>query len=155
IRRMISPQDEINKRRSKALHYLNSRQVVAEHGAVEDVARAKEELAKPDGWVEKMPGVEFAIQENVTLAAAEMQLLAEAKAEIDVSGVSPSLQGGGPAPSGRAGEALQQAGLPELTKFFDALRDWNWRVYRGVWSRVRQFWTEERWVRVTDDENNL
>lgn len=155
IRRMISPQDEINKRRSKALHYLNSRQVVAEHGAVEDVQRAKEELAKPDGWVEKMPGVEFAIQENVTLAAAEMQLLAEAKAEIDVSGVNPSLQGDVQAPSGRAVEALQQAGLAELTKYFDSLRDWNWRVYRAVWNRIRQFWTEERWVRVTDDENNL
>ena len=24
-----------------------------------------------------------------------------------------------------------------------------------MWNRISQFWTEERWIRVTDDENNL
>lgn len=155
VRRMISPQDEINKRRSKALHYLNSRQVIAEHGAVESVGRAKEELAKPDGYVEINPDAKFEIQDNVTLGQAEMALLAEAKAEIDASGVNPALEGDVKAPSGRAVEALQQAGLAELTKFFDAQRDWNWRVYRAVWNRIRQYWTAERWIRVTDDEDNM
>jgi hypothetical protein len=28
-------------------------------------------------------------------------------------------------------------------------------VYRATWNRVRQYWTEERWIRVTDDERNL
>lgn len=154
-RRMISPQDEINKRRSKALHYLNSRQVIAEHGAVEDVARAKEELKKPDGYVEVNPEARFDIQQNVTLAASEMQLLQEAKNEIDASGVNPALEGDLKAPSGRAVEALQQAGLAELGKFFDALREWNWRVYRAIWNRIRQYWTDERWIRVTDDDDNL
>jgi hypothetical protein len=28
-------------------------------------------------------------------------------------------------------------------------------VYRSVWARVRQFWTDERWIRVTDDEKNV
>ena len=32
---------------------------------------------------------------------------------------------------------------------------WKKRVYRAVWERVRQFWREERWIRVTDDEENL
>ncbi|KAF1692660.1 hypothetical protein [Pseudoxanthomonas koreensis] len=155
VRRMISPQDEINKRRSKALHYLNSRQVIAEHGAVENIGKAKEELARPDGWVEVNPESKIEIQPNVQMAAGEMQLLAEAKAEIDASGVNPALEGDVNAPSGRAVEALQQAGLAELTKFFDAQRDWGWRVYRAVWNRIRQYWDEERWIRVTDDENNL
>jgi len=155
VRRMVSPQDEINKRRSKALHLLNSRQVLAEEGAVASVARAKEELAKPDGWVEYLPQAKLEIRDNVVLGQAEMALLAEAKAEIDASGVNPALEGDVKAPSGRAVEALMQAGLAELTKFFDAQRDWNWRVYRAVWNRIRQFWTEERWVRVTDDEENL
>ena len=155
VRRMISPQDEINKRRSKALHLLNSRQVLAEHGAVESVPRAKEELAKPDGWVEYMPDAKIEIRDNAVLGQAEMALLAEAKAEIDASGVNPALEGDVKAPSGRAVEALMQAGLAELTKFFDAQRDWNWRVYRAVWNRIKQYWTEERWIRVTDDEDNL
>jgi len=29
------------------------------------------------------------------------------------------------------------------------------RVYHAVWNRVRQFCTEERWVRVTHDEKNI
>lgn len=155
IRRMISPQDEVNKRRSKALHYMNSRQVIAEHGAVEDVQRAKQELARPDGWLEVNPDARLEIQPNITMASGEMQLLQEAKAEIDASGVNPALEGDVSAPSGRAVEALQQAGLAELTKYFDSLRDWNWRVYRAVWNRIRQFWDQERWIRVTDDDDNL
>ena len=55
VRQMISPQDEINKRRSKALHLLNSKNVIADMGAVEDVEAARREIAKADGWVEKMP----------------------------------------------------------------------------------------------------
>ena len=43
IKDMIGPQDEINKRRSKALHLLTMRQVVAEQGAVEDVDAARAE----------------------------------------------------------------------------------------------------------------
>ena len=35
VREMISPQDEINKRRSKTLHILNSKQIVMAQGAVD------------------------------------------------------------------------------------------------------------------------
>jgi hypothetical protein len=28
-------------------------------------------------------------------------------------------------------------------------------VFRTVWARVRQFWTAEKWLRVTDDERNV
>jgi Glucosamine-6-phosphate isomerases/6-phosphogluconolactonase len=27
-------------------------------------------------------------------------------------------------------------------------------MFRAIWNRIKQFWTEERWVRVTDDEKN-
>lgn len=155
VRNMISAQDEINKRRSKALHRLSVRQVIAEQGAVDDVAQAKLELAKPDGWIEHNKDFEFEIVNTDQLAMGELELLREAKAEIDASGVNPALEGDLKAPSGRAVEALTQAGLAEQAVAFDALRDWSWRVYRQVWNRIRQFWTEERWVRVTDDERNL
>ena len=42
VRPMISPQDEINKRRSKALHLLTMRQTKAERGAVDDVDLMKQ-----------------------------------------------------------------------------------------------------------------
>ena len=38
---------------------------------------------------------------------------------------------------------------------FDVLRYWQLRVYRKVWNRIRQYWKDEKWIRVTDDENNL
>lgn len=155
VRQMISPQDEINKRRSKALHLLNSKQVVADMGSVGDVQQAREELAKPDGWVEKMPGSDFEIVEQGGLIAGQFQLLQEAKAEIDASGVDPALSGDTQAPSGRSQEMLTQMGLAEKEVTFTALSDWCWRVYRATWNRIRQYWTEERWIRVTDDERNL
>jgi hypothetical protein len=37
----------------------------------------------------------------------------------------------------------------------DALTHLDKRVFRAVWARVRQYWTAEKWVRVTDDERNV
>lgn len=155
VRQMISAQDEINKRRSKALHRLSVRQVIAEHGAVEDVGVAKRELAKPDGYIEVMQGARFDLTDSAALAAPELEMLREAKAEIDISGVNPALEGNQQAPSGRSQEIQQATALSEMAVVFDALRDWSWRVYKAAWCRVRQYWTEEKWIRVTDDESNV
>jgi hypothetical protein len=57
--------------------------------------------------------------------------------------------------SGRALLAQQQGGLTELATYLDRIRCLSLAVYRSVWSRVRQYWQGERWVRVTDNENNL
>lgn len=152
---MLSPQDEINKRRSKALHLLTMRQVVAEHGAVKNVSQAKKELAKPDGFIEVNPGMRFDINPEAAKFQGELALLQEAKAEIDASGVNPSLEGDRRAPSGRAQELQAGAALQEQSVVFDAMRHWSWRIYRSCWNRIRQFWTAETWIRVTDDENNL
>jgi hypothetical protein len=59
VRNLKSPQDEVNHRRSKALHLLNSRRVVSEKGAVDDIEVARREWAKPDGWVETNPGLKM------------------------------------------------------------------------------------------------
>lgn len=155
VPQMLSPQDEINKRRSKALHRLSMRQVIAEDGAVENVSAARRELARPDGYVKVRPKARFEVVDSTQSMMGELQLLQEAKAEIDASGVNPAIEGDVKAPSGRAVEALQQSGLQELAIPFDALREWSLRMYRACWNRVRQYWTEEKWVRVTDDESNL
>jgi hypothetical protein len=51
VRGLISLQDEINKRRSKAMHLLNVHQVVAEQGAVPDVDKARR-LRRSDAGAE-------------------------------------------------------------------------------------------------------
>lgn len=156
VREMIGPQDEINKRRSKALHLLTLRQVVAEKGAVDDARKARIELAKPDGYIEVAPNKRFEIQLTSDLAAGQFQLLQHATAEIDGMGPNASMQGKNPADqSGRAIQAQQQGGYIELGPLMDRLRQFNISVYIAIWDRIRQFWTEEMWVRVTDDERNI
>ena len=156
VRRWISLQDEINKRRSKAMHMLNVRQVKAERGAVEDVNKARAELAKPDGYIEVTPGMVFEPMLTNDMAAAQFQLLQEAKSEIDAVGVNAALSGNeGRNMSGRALMARSEQGLNELGPVFDGFKQWQLDVYRKVWNRVRQFWTAEKWIRVTDDEKNV
>lgn len=156
VRRWISLQDEINKRRSKAMHMLNVRQVKAERGAVEDVNKARAELAKPDGYIEVTPGMVFEPMLTNDMAAAQFQLLQEAKSEIDAVGVNAALSGNeGRNMSGRALMARSEQGLNELGPVFDGFKQWQLDVYRKVWNRVRQFWTAEKWIRVTDNEKNV
>jgi hypothetical protein len=40
----------------------------------------------------------------------------------------------------------------EIKPVFDHLRDWTLRCYKGYWWLMRQYWTEELWFRVRDDE---
>lgn len=162
VRDMISAQDEINKRRSKLLHQLNSRQTIGVKGAVDSVIDMKRQLALPDGHVEMnieafedalRAGVKpFEIVQNQDQTMGQFNLLQEAKTEIDNLGPNASLLGQLTGDqSGRAIMAQQQAGFAELAPIYDSLRDWTLRVYRAMWNRIRQFWTEERWVRVTDE----
>lgn len=158
-RLMISQQDAINKRESKSLHLLSQRQTWAKKGVLgRDPRKNKAELAKPDGHVEVEQnaefGKDFGILDTGDMALGQFQLLQEAKRDLDNlaqtgSVASESVQ------SGRALEARSQSGQIELTPFTDAHKQWKKRVYRAIWNRVRQFWQAEKWVRITDDENNL
>lgn len=153
VRAMRGPQDEINQRRSKLLHFMNSRRVIAEKGAVEDVDAARHELARPDGYVERNPQMEFQVIPGGEEAAGHAQLLTHATEEIERLGPSAALSGdNGQSQSGRAIIAQQQAGMTQLSPLFDRLNDWSIRVYRQIWWRMRQSWTGPKWVRVTDDE---
>jgi len=156
VRGWISLQDEINKRRSKALHLLSVRQTIGEKGAVDDVRKAKAELAKPDGHVEITPGMKFEIAPTGDMAAAQFQLLAEAKGEIDSVGVNAALSGNeNRVMSGRALQAKSEQGLAELGPVFDSFEQFQHDVYRKVWNRIKQYWTQEKWVRVTEDDRNV
>lgn len=158
VRDMFSPQDEINKRRSKALHAVNTNQIIYTEGMVEDEAEMARQAAKPDGRIKLAadPEGRFEIRTNGELAAGQASLLQEAKQEIEMLGANSALAGEtGESSSGRAVLARQQGGMIELASLMDRLHDFTARVHRHMWARIRQFWTEERWVRVTDDERNV
>lgn len=155
VRVMISPQDEVNKRRSKGLHLITMRQFRMGRASTEDKETIRKELAKPDGGV-VADADDFEILPTNDMAAMNLQMLQEAKNEIDLLGANAALSGKNENDmSGRAILAQQQGGMVEVARMFDRLRALSIAVYRAVWNRIRQFWTEERWIRVTDDERNL
>ena len=155
VQRYISLQDELNKRRSKSLHLLNSAQVITEKGSVEDVNKARAEVHKPDGWIEKVPGTEFEIQRNLDLSQAHFQLLMQAESALSVTGPNAALLGQSGSISGRAKELDQQGGALQIGVLFDSIRDWQMRVARAVWHRIKQYWDREMWIRVTDTEHGV
>ncbi|MGW1422704.1 portal protein [Bradyrhizobium manausense] len=155
IRNLKSPQDEINHRRSKALHLLNTRRVVSEKGAVDDIEVARREWAKPDGWVETNPGLKMEPDQSaVSDFKGQLEMLQESKNEIENFGPNPALIGQGlEDSSGRAISLLQQAGVAELGPYLSAYKNWKIRVYRDIWNIIQRHWKEPRWIRVTDDQN--
>ena len=155
VRNLRSPQDEVNHRRSKALHLLNSRRVISEKGAVDDIEIARREWAKPDGWVETNPGLKMEPdQSSIADFKGQLEMLQEAKNEIENFGPNPALIGQGlEDSSGRAIALLQQAGVAELGPYLTAYKNWKIRVYRDIWNIIQRYWTSERWIRVTDDQN--
>lgn len=156
VRDLVDPQDEINKRHQKAVHLLGSRQITAEEGAVRDVDEARKQAALPDGFLEVAPGMRFEINNTQDLSAGQVQLLQEAKQMFQTMGPNAALMGKqGGDPSGRAIALSQQGGAMEIGAVLDIHRAWRRRVYRAVWNRIKQYWTAEKWVRVTDDEDKL
>ncbi len=159
MRQFLDIQDEINKRRSKALHLLSVRQTFGASGAVADVNKARSELAKPDGHLEVAYGEfgkDFGVLPTGDMAAGQFNLLAEAKMEIDSVGANAATMGKDK--TVQSGVALRQramTGQTELAPIFDVLKNLDIRVYRKVWNRIHQYWKAETWIRVTDDENNL
>lgn len=160
IASFLDLQDEINHRRSKALFLLSQRQTFGNRGAVKDIAKAKRELAKPDGHLEVGQGEfnkDFGILPTGDMAQGQFELLQEAKQEMDAQSFSAQLAGERSVGelSGVAIQRLQQAGMTDIIKLFENFGAFKLRVYKQMWCRIRQGWTQEKWVRVTDDEDKL
>lgn len=156
----LDQQDEINHRRSKFLFMNSARQTHGRKGSVKDVQALKREMAKPDGHVEwdgEEFGKDFGVLPTGDMSRAQVELYQDAKAELDSVSYNAQLAGERQQGdlSGRAIEKLQAAGTIELNQDYALLAGWEKRIYRQIWARVKQYWTEEKWVRVTDDQENL
>lgn len=158
VKGMISIQQEINVRRSKALHFINSRQFIL-HRGVADADEVRRELSRPDGIVEinaeiMLEGIKpFELIQTADMAQGNLAMLQEAKGEIDMLGPNASLIGQGGATSGRQEQIQQQAGLASISPVYDALDDFKERIYRAIWGGIKQFWIGPKWIRITEDEN--
>jgi hypothetical protein len=152
VKRYKDLQDEINKRRSKSLHLLSVNQFLAEKGAVDDVEKVRQELAKPDGGVEYTPGMKFEVRENADLAEGQFKLLQEAQMALSATGPNEALLGQSGDISGRAKQLDQQGGIISLGIQGDSIRFWQKRVMTAAYSRMKQFWTSEQYIRITEGE---
>ena len=156
VRDMVPLQESINKRESKLLHALSVNQIVMEEGAVQDVDRARQEAAKPDGVIITNRGFEFKLQKDQAEIQGQFELLQYAVAQMNVAGPNAAMAGKDPREqSGRAIIAQQSGGQLENEPLADSLRQWTHKVYEAAWMRVRQFWTGPRWIRVTDSDKNV
>lgn len=155
VQRYLDPQDGHNKRHSKMLHLLNSKQLIAQKGAFDDVKGARDELHKPDGVIEPNPGFEYEIVTHLDVAQAQFQMLQYTDMQLGQTGPNAAIQGASGDISGVAKARDQQAGQLPISPLYDALDSWEMRMYRQVWSRARQFWTDQMFIRVTDDENKI
>jgi len=158
VRDLKPLQREINMRRSKALYTMLSRRILAPKGSFDDVERARREASRSDGVVEYNLIGQTAPSFDDSARAAETQaqfsFLEDVKTDLESFGPNISITGEGlERSSGRAISLLQQAGLSDLGPFLLAYRGWKIRIYRAVWNTIKQHWTAERWIRVTDDED--
>ena len=157
VRNLRDPQEDLNKRRSKALHLLSTRQVIAEKGAVDDWNHLADEVVRPDGIVIKNTGKELEIRTDVHLAEEHVMLMdQDARYIQDVSGVTDENLGRKTnATSGVAIEARQNQGSTVVAELFDNLRHAIQLQGEVELSLIEQFYDEPKIIRLTGERGEL
>jgi hypothetical protein len=154
VRNFKGPQDEINQRRSKALFISNSRRLILDKGAVDNVENTRREWARPDGVIEKNPGRELKAEDRAEDLQPHLELMQDARNEIQSFaniGAAQLMQDTGDH-SGVAINLMQRAGVAELGSYFLHYKDWKERVYKAIWNVTSRTWQQERWIRITDNQ---
>jgi hypothetical protein len=156
VRNFKGPQDALNQGKSKMLALANARRIIMEKGAVDDVERARTEVARHDGVVEVNPQKQFKVDDSKPDIAVFSNFTDDAKKEMDGFANADMAAMGGPGGitniSGKAIELLRQPGMAELAPFVLSHRSWKLDVYRSIWNAVQRHWTAERWIRVNTND---
>ena len=121
VRNIRDPQEDLNKRASKALFILSTNRVIADEGAVEDLELLREEAARPDGIIIKKYGKDLSIGNDNQLAHDHMALMdRDGNAIRNAGGVTDENLGrGSNAQSGKAILARQTQGSVVTSEVFD------------------------------------
>lgn len=161
VKDLIPIQDSINQRHSRLFHLLAMRRIIADKGAVDDINKARREANKADGYIELNPrgkdavDKRFKIDEGGTEIEGQYKLLEMSIEQMRQYGPNTAILGKGEginSQSGRAILALQNAGMTELSPVFDRHRELKMLSWRRDWQNVVQFWDDERWIPVLDDD---
>jgi len=151
IRNMRDPQEDLNKRRSKALFLLSTNQLIADEDAFEDWDEAIDEAARPDGVLKKKRGAEVEINRQLDLAEEHVMLMEQdIKFLESSSGVTEENLGEVTnTNSGRAINLRQTQGSVVTAVLFDNLRQAIQAEGEIQLSLIEQFYAEPKKFRIT------
>lgn len=151
IRRVRDIQQDLNKRASKALFLMNTNQIIADEGAVDDLNNLRDEADRPDGMIIKKTGKTVEIRRDSEMAAGQINMMTLAQSTIQrASGISNENLGRQTnATSGTAIQARQLQGSVVVTEPFDNLRLAIQIQGEKQLSLTEQFYSEEKVVRLT------
>ena len=152
---MVELQRALNKVESRILHLINSSQTMAEDGVVQDIEEMQTELRKPDGHVRINEGrmAQMQIINQSANIAHLLEVRRDLLQEFEAHGPNSELMGeAGASQSGIAQRQQQIAGKAKINLVLGRFRSWKLRVYRLMWGCIRKYWTDERIIRVTDDD---
>lgn len=153
VKNMLSSQDEINHRHSKALQALDTRRVIMERGAI-DPNIVAEEASRPDAIFEIEPGKEFQIQDNVGMSEVQFQLMTAAENRLRrVGGLSNEFLGlESNAISGRAITARSNESRKTQGRIFGNIRRSQLLLGKLLLKFVGKYYTEQKAFRITNQK---
>ncbi len=132
IRRMMSPQDEVNARRSKMMWLLSAKRVIMDKDAsTMSIEELTDEVQRPDGVILLNPSrvnkdqYAFRVEQDFQLASQQFEIMVEAQKMIqETAGVFSALMGkqDGGADSGVAIASLIEQGGTTLAELNDNYR---------------------------------
>ena len=132
IRRMMSPQDEVNARRSKMMWLLSAKRTIMDSDATKmDIEELADEIQRPDGVIILNPSRQnrdqyaFRVEQDFQLASQQFEIMVEAQKMIqDTAGVYSALMGrqDSGADSGVAIASLVEQGSTTLAELNDNFR---------------------------------
>ena len=147
-------QDEINKRRSKTLHYLQAKRVIAPEGAIPNPDDFMEQLRRPDALltVPRAFADQVRIEDDLSLSAQHFTLMQEAVNEMSlITGIYPDFLG--QPTNARTGAALRVRILQSqnsVQRFFSALERGIKNIAERVLALAKQHYTQERIQQIVD-----
>lgn len=159
IRGWRDPQEDLNKRHSKALFILSTTRTIADEGAVEDVEQLREEVARPDSMIIKRKGSELSVERDVQLAEEHIVLMERDRNFIRNSGQSgvtdQSLGVDKRGLSGKAVEKLQDQGSLGTAELFDNYRLAKQLAGEKRLSLIEQYYTDAKTIRIVGNRGKL
>jgi hypothetical protein len=153
IRNMRDAQEDLNKRRSKALFILSTNQLIGDEDAFEDWDEAIDEASRPDGVLKHKRGANFEINRNIDLASEHVQLMNDDITFLEsASGVTEENLGEVTnTNSGTAINLRQTQGSVVTALLFDNLRESIQLQGELELSLIEQFYAEPKMIRITND----